>query len=150
MRGRRRAATVERRRSSPSAGASSTTTTKLDDYKGKTVKGKIVARPSLHAARRPSSSPTTQARLGDLRYKAFIARSKGAIGLIVVDDGDPTQEEAPLPEARRRPRASARSIPIVVRHAQGRARRSRKGTHTAKLTVALEPVRTQDRRTSSA
>ena len=86
-----------RRRSSPPATASSTPSAKLDDYKGKNVKGKIVARPSLHAERRSARARSSQARLGDLRYKAFTARGKGAIGLIVVDDGDPKQEEAPLP-----------------------------------------------------
>ena len=103
-----------------------------DDYKGKSVKGKIAR---VHRFAPASATGGEAARLGDLRFKAFIARGKGAIGLIVVDDGDVKQEEAPLPTL-----AAAESeagIPVVVisRKAWG------KGARSAKLAVALEPVR---------
>ena len=119
---------------------------KLDDYKGKSVKGKIVIvnrfTPNLE-----SLGPVGQARLGDIRYKAFTARGKGAIGLIVVDNGDAKQEEAALPSLATDGMADLVSggadagIPvIVVKRAVGAALQT--GSHKAKLTVALEPVRT--------
>jgi Tol biopolymer transport system component len=120
--------------------------TKLDDYKGKSVKGKIVL---VHRFT-PSTvqlGPTTQARLGDLRFKALVARTHGAIGMIVVDAGDPTQEEAPLPTLTTDGMADLISggadvgIPIVVVKRVTAAALT-KGAHTAKVTVALEPVRT--------
>jgi hypothetical protein len=116
--------------------------TKLDDYKGTSVKGKIAL---VHRFVPPDARTTVKldapatSRLGDLRYKAFIARGKGAIGLVVVDDGDPTQDEAPLP--RLAAAESESQIPIVVvtrKAAAGLA----KGRHKAKLAVALEPTRT--------
>ncbi|MCX5748202.1 MAG: M20/M25/M40 family metallo-hydrolase, partial [Proteobacteria bacterium] len=112
---------------------------KLDDYQGVRAKGKIVL---VHRFVPPKASldPQTTARLGDLRYKAFIARGKGAIGMIVVDDGDATQDDAPLP-----PLAAAETeagIPIVVVTRPVGAT-LRKGVHQAKLAVALAPVRTK-------
>lgn len=116
--------------------------TRLDDYKGTSVKGKIAL---VHRFVPPESKTSVKldaaatSRLGDLRYKAFIARGKGAIGLVVVDDGDSTQDEAPLP--RLAAAESESQIPIVVvtrKAAAGLA----KGRHRAKLSVALEPTRT--------
>jgi len=120
--------------------------TKLDDYKGTSVKGKIVL---VHRFT-PSTvqlGPTTQARLGDLRFKALLARTKGAIGMIVVDAGDPAQEEAPLPSLATDGMADLVSggadvgIPLVVVKRSAAAALA-KGAHTAKMTIALEPVRT--------
>jgi len=54
--------------------------TKLDDYKGKNVKGKIVLVSRFTPADK-QLGPSTAARLGDIRYKAFIARGKGAAGV---------------------------------------------------------------------
>jgi len=117
--------------------------TGLDDYQGKSVKGKIAL---VHRFVPPGKQLDAAAtsRLGDLRYKAFIARGKGAIGLVVVDDGDPAQDEAPLPKL-----AAAESeaqIPIVVvtrKAAAGLARGAGGAGHRAKLAVALEPTRTE-------
>jgi len=86
------------------------------------------------------------ARLGDLRYKAFLARGKGAVGLVVVDDGDPTQEEAALPTLAPSgdldPSAIGESgdvgIPVVVVKRSALA----KPPGTIKLAIALEPKRT--------
>ena len=122
---------------------------KLDDYKGKNVKGKLVLVHRFAPASDPAAKlgPTTAAHLGDLRYKAFIARGKGAIGLIVVDDGDPAQEEAALPSLASDGMADLvaggadAGIPIVVVKRSAAAALA-KGNHKAKLTVALEPVRT--------
>ncbi|HUS28523.1 MAG TPA: M20/M25/M40 family metallo-hydrolase [Kofleriaceae bacterium] len=120
--------------------------TKLDDYKGKNVKGKFVLVhrfvPSVDGL-----GPTSSARLGDIRYKAFTARGKGAVGLIVVDDGDPKQDEAPLPSLATDGMADLVSggadagLPIIVLKRDAAAGLA-KGNHKVKLTVALEPVRT--------
>jgi len=112
---------------------------KLDDYKGKAVKGKIVLVNRFTPAE-PKLDPSTAARLADLRHKAFIAKQKGAKALIVVDNGDIKQAEAELPKL-----AAAESesqIPIVVITRKAAAGLD-KGKHPAKLTVALEPVRTK-------
>jgi Tol biopolymer transport system component len=119
---------------------------KLDDYKGKNVKGKIVL-VNRFAPGDKGLSPTDEARLGDIRFKAFLARGKGAVGLIVVDNADPTKDEAPLPAVRLDGMAELISgggdvgIPVVVvKRSAGAALFT--GAHKAKLTVALEPVRT--------
>ena len=112
---------------------------KLDDYKGKAVKGKI-ALVYRFTPTEAKLDATTAARLADLRHKAFIAKQKGARALLVVDAGDLKQEEAPLPKL-----AAAESesqIPIVVITRKAAAGLD-KGTHAAKLTVALEPVRSK-------
>jgi hypothetical protein len=121
--------------------------TRLDDYKGKPVKGKIALvhrfvppEATLGALGGAKLDAAAASRLGDLRYKAFIAHGKGAIGLVVVDDGDPAQDEAPLP--RLAAAESESQIPIVVvtrKAAAGLA----KGAHRARLAVALEPTRTE-------
>lgn len=119
---------------------------KLDDYKGKNVKGKIVV-VNRFTPNVESLGAVGQARLGDIRYKAFTARSKGAVGLIVVDNGDPKQEEARLPSLATDGMADLVSggadagIPVlVVKRAVGAMLQT--GAHKAKVTVALEPVRT--------
>ncbi len=112
---------------------------KLDDYKGKNVKGKIALAYRFTPAD-AKLDPTTAARLADLRHKAFTAKQKGAKALLVVDAGDPKQEEAQLPKL-----AAAESesqIPIVVITRKVAAGLD-KGKHPVKLTVALEPVRTK-------
>lgn len=138
--------------------------TKLDDYKGKNVRGKIVL---VHRfAPSKGLEPRDIQRLGDLRTKAFIAKQKGAIGLIAIDDGDtsdpaagqykmkpsdPPKEpkkddpwskggeaEAPLPKLAAAEQQAGIPIVVVTRKAGAELR---KGNHTAKLTVALEPVR---------
>ncbi|HEU4729778.1 MAG TPA: M20/M25/M40 family metallo-hydrolase, partial [Kofleriaceae bacterium] len=117
-----------------------------DDYRGKSVKGKIAL---VHRFVPPEAvvassgagklDAAASSRLGDLRYKAFIARGKGAVGLVVVDDGDPSQDEAPLP--RLAAAESESQIPIVVLTRKAAAGLAR-GRHTARLAVALEPTRT--------
>jgi Tol biopolymer transport system component len=139
--------------------------TKIDEYKGKNVRGKIVL---VH--RFVPSDKKLEARdmnrLGDLRYKAFVAKQRGAVGLIAIDDGDPGaaaaqfkmpptevkngdpkkddpwakggEAEAPLPKLSAA--ESQAGIPIVVVTRKAGAE-LRKGNHTAKITVALEPVR---------
>lgn len=120
--------------------------TKLDDYKGKNVRGKIVLVNRFTPADK-GLGPSTEARLGDIRYKAFIARGKGAVGLIVVDNSDPSKDEAALPSLATDGMADLVSggadagIPVlVVKRSAGAP--LFKGKHTAKLSVSLEPVRT--------
>ncbi|HLL22430.1 MAG TPA: M20/M25/M40 family metallo-hydrolase, partial [Kofleriaceae bacterium] len=112
---------------------------KLDDYKGKNVRGAIVL---VHRFVPPDAKldPKKANELGDLRRKAFIAKSKGAKAVLVIDDGDPKSEEAPLPKLAAAESEAQLPVLVVTRKA-GEA--LRKGTHTAKLTVALEPQRTQ-------
>jgi Tol biopolymer transport system component len=121
--------------------------TKLDDYKGKAVKGKIVV-VNRFAPSDKQLGPSTVARLGDIRFKAFLARGKGAIGLIVVDNADPTEKEADLPTLATDGMANLVSggadvgIPVVVVKRAAGAALFAKGAHTATITVALDPVRT--------
>ncbi|HEU0032084.1 MAG TPA: M20/M25/M40 family metallo-hydrolase [Kofleriaceae bacterium] len=112
---------------------------KLDDYKGKTVAGKIAL---VHRFVPPDAKlePRDANRLGDLRSKAFAAKQRGAKALLVVDDGDPKAEEAPLPKLQAV--EAAAQIPIVVLTRKAAAD-LRAGTHTAKITVDLQPVRTK-------
>ena len=107
---------------------------KLDDYKGKSVKGKI-ALVHRFAPADAKLSGADISRLGDLRYKAFIARGKGATALLVVDDGDPKQEEAPLPKLAAAESEAGIPVIVVTRKAWG------KGPRAAKLAVELVPVR---------
>jgi len=109
---------------------------KLDDYKGKNVRGKI----ALAWRFTPGSLDAKASHeLGDLRRKAFAAKQKGAKALIVVDNGDPKQDEAPLPKLTAAESESQIPILVVTREAGAALA---KGKHRAKLTVALEPVRT--------
>ncbi|MBL0218659.1 MAG: M28 family peptidase [Myxococcales bacterium] len=112
---------------------------KLDDYKGKSVKGKIVL---VHRFTPPDAKLDAAAasRLGDLRHKAFTAKNLGAKALLVVDDGDLKQEEAPLPKLAAAESESAIPIVVITRKA---AAGLDKGSHSVKVTVALEPVRTK-------
>jgi Tol biopolymer transport system component len=112
---------------------------KRDDYKGKNVKGAIVL---VHrfVPTDPLIDPKKANELGDLRRKAFVAKGKGAKAVIVIDDGETKNEEAPLPKL-----AAAESeaqIPVIVLTRKAGAV-LRTGNHSAKITVALEPVRTK-------
>ena len=112
---------------------------KLDDYKGKNVKGAIVL---VHRFVPPDAKLDARKAndLGDLRRKAFVAKSKGAKAVLVIDDGDPKAEEAPLPKLAAAESEAQLPVLVLTRKA-GAALRT--GKHTAKITVALEPVRTK-------
>jgi Tol biopolymer transport system component len=117
---------------------------KLDDYRGKNVKGKVVLVSRFTPTGKEPLGPTTQARLGDLRFKALVARTHGAVGMIVVDNGDPKETEAPLPSLATDGMADLVSggadagIPIVV------VKRAVAASLEGKVTLAVElqPVRT--------
>ncbi|HEY5924238.1 MAG TPA: M20/M25/M40 family metallo-hydrolase, partial [Kofleriaceae bacterium] len=114
--------------------------------KGKSVKGKIVL-VNRFTPTDKQLGPSTMQRLGDIRYKAFLAKGKGAVGMIVVDNGDPNEKEADLPRLQTDGMAELVSggagsgIPIVVVKRAAGAELF-KGAHTAAVTVALDPVRT--------
>lgn len=103
-----------------------------DEKDFKNAKGKIVR---VHRFAPSTVTGAEANRLGDLRYKAFLARGKGAVGLIVVDDGDLKQEEAPLPTLAAAESEAGIPVVVVSRKAWG------KGARSAKLSVQLVPVR---------
>ena len=120
---------------------------KLDDYKGASVKGKIVLVHRFVPTTAKLDAGMTRS-LGDVRRKAFTAKQKGAIGMIVVDDADPKQDEAGLPELRpggitdvgAGALGADAGIPVVVVTRKAAAALLAKGPHTAKLAVELEAV----------
>ena len=89
------------------------------DFKGVNVSGKI-ALVHRFAPEDPKADPMEGAQRGDLRKKAFTAKQKGAIGMVVVDDGDMKVEEAALPAlvpggiGETNGASSDAGIPIVV------------------------------------
>ncbi|ACY17526.1 M20/M25/M40 family metallo-hydrolase [Haliangium ochraceum] len=114
----------------------------VDDYKGKNVRGKIAVVRRFAPAGAPFDDEAVQRRYSDLAYKAFIARQKGARGLIIVDappaaqDGAELPPDAPLPLLAPTGSGDA-GIPIVVlTRAAGAALTS--GRHQVELSVALE------------
>ena len=107
-----------------------------NDFEGKNLKGKIAL---VHRFAPGSLAPADVRRLGDLRLKAFAARQKGAVGLLVVDDGDPKEEEAKLPDLAPTGAGDA-GIPVAV-ITRAAASKLARGRHQVALTVALAPVR---------
>ena len=88
----------------------------LDDYKGLDVKGKIVVVRRFAPEHEKLSTPEAQRRAGELRKKAFVARTLGARALVVVDQPskDPNQTpEAALPSLRPEGTGEA-GIPVLV------------------------------------
>ncbi|MEJ7602152.1 MAG: M20/M25/M40 family metallo-hydrolase [Kofleriaceae bacterium] len=110
----------------------------IDHFKGIDVRGKVAL---VHRFTPPDMKlePAQAQRVGDLRQKALAAKSRGAKAMIVIDDGDPKQEESPLPKLEVMSQAG---IPVVVvTRKVGAALRT--GKHTAKVAVTLEPVKTK-------
>ena len=66
----------------------------LDDFKGLDVKGKVVLVRRFVPDHPKLQTPEAQRKAGDLRKKAFAARSRGAVALLVVD-APPAPEPAP-------------------------------------------------------
>jgi len=75
----------------------------LDQYAGKNVKGKIaVVRRFVPDRDTRFASLEAKRRYGDLRYKAWLAKERGAVGMLVIDDPvavKPTKDD-PRPEAQ--------------------------------------------------
>ncbi len=143
------------------------TDTKLDDYRGKNVRGKIALVHRFAPSDGKLGARDIQ-RLGDLRFKAFVAKQHGAVGLLVIDDGEVPKgkrppppkpadkntakkspngkdpwanagiEEAPLPKLQAVETTAQLPIVVIKRKAGEKLRR---GRHVVKMDVALEPVR---------
>ncbi|HET6337593.1 MAG TPA: M20/M25/M40 family metallo-hydrolase [Polyangiales bacterium] len=69
----------------------------LDDFKGLDVRGKIVVARRFVPDSDKLTSAESQRRAGDLRKKAFVARSLGAKALVVVDWPAPPKKAAAAP-----------------------------------------------------
>jgi Tol biopolymer transport system component len=85
----------------------------VDDYADLDVSGRIVLVRRYTPKDGAFEDEDTQRRLGDLRYKAFTARERGAAGLLVADLADDGETETPLPALRVDPQGDA-GIPVAV------------------------------------
>lgn len=86
----------------------------IDDYAGLDAEGKIVLVRRYSPTDGVFEDEELQRRLGDIRFKAFAAREKGAVGLLVADlplEND--VEEAPFP-VQRVDRQGDAGIPVAV------------------------------------
>ncbi len=111
--------------------------TKRDDYKGKNVKGQIV----LVHRYVPNAAGKIDAAAGDdLRAKAGLAATSGAAALLVVDDGDPTAAEQPLPQLTTSGGGHV-GIPVLAISRSAAAALRKPGAHKVELTVELNAVR---------
>lgn len=106
----------------------------LDDYAGLDVAGKVVA--VRRFAPDSLSEPDDQRRASDLRQKAFTAREKGAVAMIVVDRPGDGVEEAPLPGLYLEGVGDA-GIPVVIAKGAAAGALFEGGAHRAEVTVEL-------------
>jgi hypothetical protein len=110
-----------------------------DDYAGVEVTGKVVLVRRFVPPGDPFADPAAAQRYGDLRHKAFTARERGAVALLVVDlpEGAEGEQvaEAPLPALRIERRGDA-GIPVLVVKREA-ARELFAGDHQAELAVEL-------------
>ena len=109
----------------------------INDYRGNNVRGKIAVvrrfTPNIKDDR-------LRRQHGDLRYKAFLARERGAVGLIVLDlPAAKNQAEAPLPRLVPERRGDV-GIPVVIIKRQAAASLIRRPGRV-KLTVELTKTR---------
>lgn len=115
-----------------------------DDYKGKQVKGKIVlvhrGAPPAPAPGAGGAQPAPSPGADDLRVKAGHAASRGALAMLVVDDGDPSAPERPLPVLTGASGGHA-AIPVFVLTRAAAAGLRKPGAHRAQLAVELVQVR---------
>ena len=91
----------------------------IDDYADVDAEGRIVLVRRFAPQDGAFEDDTLRRRLSDLRYKAFTARERGAVGLLVADlpvDGN-EQEEAPLPAMRADPQGGAGIAVAVIKRA---------------------------------
>ncbi|HWM86527.1 MAG TPA: M20/M25/M40 family metallo-hydrolase [Kofleriaceae bacterium] len=110
-----------------------------DDWKGKSVKGKIAV-VRRFVPRGAFKKPDDQQRQGDPHRKAVEARKRGAIGLIVVDAPEEGGEEAPLPALQASDLAKEVGIPVVaVKREVGE--KLLRGSAAVKMEIALDVTR---------
>lgn len=112
----------------------------VDDYRGRKVKGKVVVVRRFTASGAPFDDDALQRTYSDLRHKAFTARQKGAIGMIVVDlpevkKGEEMPAEADFPALS--PSSGDVGIPVVVVGRDAGASLVR-GSHKVNIEVALQ------------
>jgi hypothetical protein len=87
----------------------------IDDYEDIDAIGRIVLVRRYTPKDGVFEDEELQRRLGDMRYKAFTAREKGAVGLLIADlpaDGD-GEDETPFPRLRVDTQGDA-GIPVAV------------------------------------
>ncbi len=89
----------------------------IDDYAGIDAEGKIVLVRRFTPEDGVFEEENLQRRFGDLRYKAFMARERGAVGLLVADMPltEDAEEEPPLPGLRVDPQGDAGIVIGVIR-----------------------------------
>ncbi len=120
----------------------------IDDYRGKAVRGKIVVARRFLPDDDRIKDDRDKRRYSDLQYKAFVARERGARGLIVVDvpvssgassQASGTEADAPLPKLEPMGAGDV-GIPVMVvtREAGGKLVQ---GRHRVSMAVALERKR---------
>jgi hypothetical protein len=126
-----------------------------NDYDKLDVKKKIVVVRRFVPEGDKFASPDAQRRFGDIRRKAFWAREKGAVGLIVIDDPAPPAkapadwkpaDEAKAPSLQPEGYSDAGLPVLVLKRSVGHAlieKLQKKQATPAKLTVALAPVASQ-------
>lgn len=120
----------------------------LDDFKGLDVKNKIVIARRFVPENEKLASPEAQRRSGDIRKKAFVARSLGAKALIVVDMpvGKDVPPDSALPTLHPEGTGEAGIPVIVVKRSvlasQWKALESKKAIDVA-LTVELNFEKTE-------
>ena len=107
-----------------------------DDYSGLDMSGKVALVRRFVPPGDAFADPAVAQRYGDLRHKAFTARERGAVALLVADlpEGEEI-DEAPLPQLRIERRGDA-GIPVLVLKREV-ARPLFSGQHSAGANVAL-------------
>lgn len=123
----------------------------LNDYAKLDVKGKIVVLRRFAPEHEKLATPEQQRRAGDLRRKAFIAKTHGALAVIVVDwpkvkAGTPLPPEAPLVTLRSESAGDAGLPVVMVTRAAMKSlwpKLEGKQKVEASVTVALEFEKTQ-------
>jgi Tol biopolymer transport system component len=113
----------------------------VDDYKGINARGKVVVVRRFTPTKKPFDNEDARRRYSDIPYKAFEARQRGAVGLIVVDmpaKGEKETPDAPLPELSAKGKDAGIPIVVVTREA-GASLVAARGRHTVTMSVAVEP-----------
>lgn len=92
----------------------------IDDYAGRSVKGKIVVVRRFVPEHEKLKTPEAQAKEGDLRKKAFVAKQAGALALVVVDWPLPAAGEAADPHGSDHGKvALPKEAPLPLLYPQG-------------------------------
>ncbi len=111
----------------------------IDDYKGKKVKGKIAVVRRYTPNSEAFKNRKNFDRYSSMHRKAFTARERGAVALIIINGPAPgDKDDAPLPELTL-DRLGEVGIPVVVVSAKAAASLAKSGKKL-ELQVALERV----------